>query len=658
MRIAEVAFPVPLHTGFDYFVRPGLAVGPGWRVRAEFGPRRAVGTVLRVYEGEPKMKLKPIEYALDRGPALSEELLDCALWLSRRYGAPVGECVRAVLPARLRSLDEPAEFAAAAAAPVPGASWQLTPGQVRALELIRGRVSERRPGAFLLYGVPASGKTEVYLRLIRQVVGEGGQALFIVPEISLTGPFFGEFAASLNVPVVLWHSRLGDAERRRSWLAVRRGLVKVVVGARSAALLPFSSLRLSVVDEEQDESFKQEGQAPNYHARDVVLRRTKAFGAVAVLGSATPSLESWVAVRRGELELVNMPERVSAARRPAITLLAPPAGRCVAPELAEKLRQRLERREQSIVLVNRRGHSTVLMCFKCGWVDRCASCGVAKIQHEAGPGAFELRCHHCEARSPLPERCPKCANPVLRAMGAGTQKVVSELKKLLPAARILRMDRDTLSRREQDRQLYESFRAGRADILVGTKLVAKSFHFPEVTLVGVVDADAMLHMPDFRASERTMQLLVQVAGRSGRADKPGEVVLQTLHPEHLAVRSAAAGDYGAFVDAELGLRRELGYPPFCALVRLLWSGKNEDAVAAAAASECGRLREALTPCGHEVVGPAPAVLPKEGGRFRYHALVKVSDPEAALDGVLARLRGAALPASVRLRINVDPYDLF
>jgi primosomal protein N' (replication factor Y) len=658
MRIAEVAFPVPLHTGFDYFVREGQIIRPGARVRAEFGPRRAVGTVLRVYEGEPRMKLKPIDFSFDREPALSQELLDCAQWLARRYGAAIGECIRAVLPSYLKSLDEPVSCAAAPPAPSPVPGWELTPGQARALQLVSGRLAERRPGNFLLYGVPASGKTEVYLRLIRQVVAAGGQALFLVPEISLTGPFFAEFAASLSVPVVLWHSRLNHAERRKSWLAIRRGLVKVVVGARSAALLPFRDLRLAVVDEEQDDSFKQEGLSPNYHARDVVLHRARVFGGVALLGSATPSLESWASARRGELELVPMSQRVSAVSRPAITLLPPPAGRCVSDGLAEKLRQRLARGEQSIVLANRRGYSTVLMCFKCGWVDRCRACGVARIRHELEGGSFELRCHHCESRTPVTERCPGCGNEALRAMGAGTQKVVSELKKLLPGARILRMDRDTISRRREDLKLYDTFRSGQADVLVGTKLVAKSFHFPEVTLVGVVDADSMLHMPDFRASERTMQLLVQVAGRSGRAGKAGEVLLQTLHPEHLAVRGAVAGDYGAFADAELGLRRELGYPPYSALVRLVWTGKQEAAVAEAAQTAAERFRAELSPSGHEVVGPAPAVLPKEGGKFRYHALVKVSDWEANLERVLGRLRAADVPHALRLKINVDPYDLF
>ncbi len=657
MRIAEVAFPVPLRTGFHYEVPAGLSVLPGMRVRAEFGRRYASGLVISVFEGEPERRLKPVSAVLDPEPILSAEMLDLASWMSRRCGAAIGESIKALLPSFIRSGQEPVELPPSPPHRSSAASWDLTAGQAEALERIARSLDERSPASFLLYGVPASGKTEVYLRLIRRVVAAGGQALFLVPEISLTRPFFDEFTASLDVPVVLWHSRLTPRERRLSWLAISRGQVRVVVGARSASLLPFRDLRLVVVDEEQDESFKQEGGAPLYHARDVVLHRSRTFGGVTVLGSATPSLESWRSAKSGELTMVSMPQRVSAAARPSVGLLPLPFGRCLDAELVAKLQARLSRGEQSILLVNRRGHSTVVMCPKCGWVDRCPSCGVAKIQHETS-GGFELCCHHCGKKDPMPAQCPKCAHPNLRAMGAGTQKVVAELKRFLPNARVLRMDRDSLSKREEDRRLYESFRRGEADILVGTKLVAKSFHFPEVTLVGVVNADTMLHMPDFRSSERTMQLLTQVAGRSGRAEKPGEVVLQTLAPEHLAVRGALAGDYAAFADEELVLRRELGYPPFTVLVRLLWIGKNEETLVRCATESAEALRAGLAPLGHEVVGPAPAILPKERGLLRYHALIKVADPERNLDGVLARVRQTVLPSAIRLKVNVDPYDLF
>lgn len=659
-RIAEIAFPVPLPKGFHYLVPPGLEVSPGARVRAPFGPRWAVGVVVRVFEGEPDRPLKAIGALVDREPALDEELVALARGMAQDLAAPIGECVRAVLPSFVKDLGEtvareefirpPREQAAP--------SFQLTAGQKNALEVMVSRLQARRAATVLLYGVPASGKTEVYLRLIREAIKDGGQALFLLPEISLTQPFFEEFSASLGAPVVLWHSKLGARARRRAWLALRRGEVSVVVGARSAALLPFPKLRLAVLDEEQDESFKQEGQSPLYHAREIALTRCARANALCVLGSATPSLEAWQMAKTGRAELVAMPDRVSKISRPKVESVAPPregAG-CISEELLAKIKDRLARREQSILLVNRRGFANFIMCRKCAWVDRCPDCGVALIEHKSENG-FILRCHHCERKKPAPQACGRCGKGPLRAAGVGTQKVVDEVQRALPGVRVLRMDGDTVSKESRtDDKIYRQFLQRKADILVGTKLVAKSFHFPDVTLVGVVDADTMLNMPDFRSSERTMQLLAQVAGRSGRAEKAGEVLLQTLHPEHVAIAKTMDGDYGAFADSELSARRELKYPPFAALVRLLWLGKNEGAAIEAAEASCGSLRLMLAEHACEVVGPAPAVIRMASGQHRVHALLKV--PEGKLAAALAAARAVPLPSTVKLKVNVDPYDLF
>ena len=660
MRIAEVAFPVPLPKGFHYRVPDAMPIAAGTRVRAPFGARSASGMVLSVFDGEPGRPLKFLERAIDSSPALGAEGVECARWMSRRFGAPIGECVKALVPAYVKSLDESASPAAGFAQA--GPALALTPGQARALERLNALLDERKPARAVLFGVPASGKTEVYLRLIRRALERGGQALFLLPEIALTRPFFDEFQASLGAPVALWHSGLTPRERRLTWLAVRRGDVKVVVGARSACLLPFRDLSLAVLDEEQDESFKQDGAAPFYHARDVALERARAFGALAVLGSATPSLEAWDLARRGEAELVLMPERVSRLEKPSVRVLPPPGfGEVLSEELVAGMKLRLERREQVILLVNRRGFSTLTMCGKCRWIDRCAACGVAKISHEGpasedGRATWRLVCHHCGKTWPPPSVCGKCGEAAVRVSGVGTQKVAAEVKLRLPGARVLRMDRDTLSKQSRrEESLYDRFRARRADVLVGTKLVAKSFHFPDVTLVGVVDADTMLHMPDFRSAERTMQMLLQVAGRSGRADKPGEVVLQTLSPDHEAIKGAAAGDYAAWADGELAARRELRYPPSASLLRAVLAGKDEARVVAAARSLAALLSEQLG-LEAEVVGPAPALLREVRGKFRHHLLVKLAP--ARVSAALACARGKPQPSGVRLTIDVDPYDLF
>jgi primosomal protein N' (replication factor Y) len=638
-------------------------------VRVPFGPRRQTGVVLRVFDGEPARPLKPLEAALDARPALSAEALDCAAFMARRFGAPIGECFKGLIPSSLKSLDEPAPFAARPVRPAAsetgaaGAAkaFELTPGQANAVARLDAALAAKTHKNVLLFGVPASGKTEVYLRLIRRAIAEGGQALFLLPEISLTTPFFDEFAASLGAPVALWHSRMTPREKRLNWLGVQRGDVKVVVGARSAVLLPFKDMRLVVLDEEQDESFKQDGQSPCYHARDVALHRAEAFGALAVLGSATPSIEAWDMVRRRSAELLAMPDRVSAVPRAPVRMI-PPAryGDSLADELVDMMKDRLARKEQVILMVNRRGFATLTRCGKCRWIDRCPDCGVAKIQHDAaeseqpelGQARWILVCHHCGKTWPPPGACGACGDPSVRVSGVGTQRVAAEVKRRLPGARVLRMDRDTVSKeRRLEEKVYDQFRARRADVLVGTKLVAKSFHFPDVTLVGVVDADTMLHMPDFRSSERTMQLLAQVAGRAGRADKPGEVVLQTLSPDHPAVSGAASGDYGAWADEELAARRELGYPPAGGLVRLVVSD-TQDERAHAAAEALGAALKLLPET--EVVGPAPALLHQVRDRFRQQLLVKL--PPARVEACLAAARAHKLPSTCRLSLDPDPYD--
>lgn len=663
MRIAEIAYPLPLDRAYSYLVPPHLEARllPGMRVRAPFGPRTMTGIALAVKDGEPSRQLKAVEAVLDQEPLLPAESLELARWLARSYCASVGECLKLLLPAPFwtpRPLPPaaPPAFPARPAAAPP--SFTLTASQANAVEELGRRVSEKAFSATLLFGVPASGKTEVYLRLIRRAAEAGGQSLFLLPEISLTAPFFEEFRASLELPVALWHSQLGARERRSTWLGLRSGSIKVVVGARSACLLPFADLRLAVVDEEQDESFKQEGQAPLYHARDVVLERARRHGAAVVLGTATPSLEAYSRAAAGEWGLVRMDERVSRLRPPPVAVLAHPnvPGRCLSPELLERIKARLAAREQAILLVNRRGYSNFSICRKCGWVSRCDSCSVALIHHQDGEG-YQMRCHHCGRRFPVPSSCGRCRLGPLQFSGTGTQKVVSELKAALPGVRVLRMDRDTVSKQgKAEQSLYAKFLAGEADVLVGTKLVAKGFHFPRVTLVGIVDADTMLHMPDFRSAERTAQLLVQVAGRSGRADRPGEVCLQTSEPAHYAIQAVARGEYEHFARQELEFRRELAYPPSATLVRLLLSGPKEETVREAAKAAAGTLRERLGERA-EVLGPAPGVHAKLQGRFRHHMLVKAKD-ERALEDVLSELKRLELPSTVRPKVNVDPYDLF
>ncbi|TBR23453.1 primosomal protein N' [bacterium] len=677
MRIAEVAMPVPLEKAFDYEVPPALAasVAPGSRVRGPFGPRTLVGFVLSVRDGEPTRELKPLAKAMDPEPLLTAEQMALARWLAVRYCAPIGECVRSLVPPSLRSAMRPVFLPKAGPLPeppeAPPAGFELTAGQSASFKRLDALLEARRYAAALIHGVPASGKTEVYLRLLRRAARGGGQALFLVPEIALTKPFFAEFSAGMGLPVALWHSGVGAKAKREAWLGLRAGSVRVVVGARSAALLPFKDLRLVVVDEEQDESYKEDDNAPYYHARDVVMERAKTAGALVVLGSATPSLESYsLAVPGGPVELLRMDERVAKGTPPPVVRVLARRGLerdCLSPELLAAVKERLQLREQVILLVNRRGYSNFVMCQGCSWVARCPTCAVAFVHHKgaaadlqdlfAGPAGYSLLCHHCGKDEPVPAVCGRCGKGPLKFSGVGTQKVVEELRSKLPGARVLRMDGDsTAGEKATEAGVWGAFRDGKADILVGTKLVAKGYHFPRVTLVGVVDADTMLSMPDFRAAERTVQMLVQAAGRAGRADKAGLVILQTAQPAHYAIQSVARGDYAGYAREELGLRRDLRYPPAASLARLLFLGKTEKATRAAGEAVAEALRAGSSD-PDAVLGPAPGVHSKFEDWWRWHVLVKAADP-AKLAEAVAAAKAVPLPSGVRVKVNVDPYDMF
>lgn len=677
--IGEVAQPVPVRRTFDYEIPESLlpSAHPGVRVRAPFGPRSLVGTLLSVRRAVPERALKAIDSILDAEPFLGPDMLELASWLARRYGAAPGDCHRALLPAFLKhprkgprglpgagretAGGEPVASAAVeASGSGSGApAHSLTQGQSAAVSELAGMLRRGRFAAAILFGVPASGKTEVYLRLMREAVSMGGQTLYLLPEISLTYPFFDALRGRAGFPIALWHSRLGTRARRSFWAGVRDGSIRAVIGARSACLLPFKALRLAVVDEEQDESYKQEAPAPCYHAREVVLERARRSGALVLLGSATPSLEAVAAAESGGWPLLRLNERVFQGSGPRVEIVGRPRSRgaCLGPELLDRIKDRLGRREQVILLANRRGYSNFALCRKCGWVARCAPCGVAYIHHQEA-GGYCLRCHHCGRREDVPRACAKCGEEVLAFSGIGTQRVVSELESMLPGARVLRMDRDSVCKEKGgDSRLYERFRSGQADILVGTKLVAKGYHFPDVTLVGVVDADTMLHMPDFRVAERTVQLLLQAAGRSGRAEKAGEVLLQSAHPSHYALQAVARGDYLRFVRQELEFRKELHYPPFSTLLRAVLSGTPEGAVRDASEALAEFLRRRWPASSAEVLGPSAAVILKARGRFRHHLLLKLKQ-DGLLEQALSAFSEFRTPAGVRARLLVDPYDLF
>ncbi len=549
----------------------------------------------------------------------------------------------------------------------------LHPSQSAALGAITDALGAGRSGTFLLEGVTGSGKTEVYLRALRAARDAGRTGIVLVPEIALTPQTVRRFTAHFPGEVAVLHSRMSPGERLDAWTRIADGVYPVVVGPRSAIFAPVLSLGLVVVDEEHEASYKQFDPAPRYHARDVAVMRAHVAGAVCVLGSATPSLESVANARAGKYTHLRMAERVPVAGRDAAPL---PDVRVVSltrereirrlkgalsHDLREAIRARLARGEQTILLQNRRGYAPVLTCESCGFTPTCRDCAVSLTVHHTH-GAAQLRCHYCGRAERVPVACPQCGEHDLRRLGAGTQRVEEELAAVFPDARLLRMDLDTTARRGAHRRLLDSFGRGEADILLGTQMVAKGLDFPRVTLVGVVDADTGMLLPDFRAAERAFALLAQVAGRAGRHDLEGEVLLQTRNPDHPAVRYALAHDVAGFQAHELGERRALGYPPFGRLVGAEAKGPGEATTRRLADGFARALtREAERIAGAHVLGPVAALVGRVQRQWRFHTLLRAprTVPHAVLAAAVRRAVAAApAPAGHRLNVDVDPVGLY
>ena len=538
----------------------------------------------------------------------------------------------------------------------------LTPEQTTALSTLNEHLDKDSFAALLIHGVTGSGKTRVYLDAIERVLANGGGAIVLVPEISLTPQTTRRFKARFGDRVAVIHSQLTAGERYDAWRQLHAGVKSVAVGPRSAVFAPVRNLRLIVVDEEHDGSYKQEEPDPRYHARDVAVVRAQYAGAIAVLGSATPSLESLENARRGKYTLINMPSRIDSRPMPKVTVVDMRSERegnnwsSISRMMRSEIRERLRRNEQVVILQNRRGFSPVVQCRECGEMVECRYCKVSMTYHRADQ---RLKCHYCGDIQRMPETCPKCGSQSIRYGGSGTQKVQDEITKSFPETPLIRMDQDTTRRKGAHHLLLEEFRQRRASILLGTQMVSKGLDFPDVTLVGVISADTGLGMPDFRAGERTFQLLTQVAGRTGRGSQPGEVIIQTYQPEHPAVLAAREHDVITFSEAELAIREELGYPPFGRLVLCQLKGTSEQ-LCVEAANRVGEIARQVAPDTVEILGPTEAPIARIARYWRRHVVLKGSS-SAALRSTSReiRLRFGRLSygRKVQLTIDIDPMTI-
>lgn len=655
----EVVFPGPARDAYSYRAGPFAGrLAPGQRVKAPFGPRLAVGFVVGTghapaFRGSGN--IRTLAALVDPAPLLTPSLVALARWMADYYWAGLGTCLNAALsaasapPARPVPDDEPFDRE-----DPPPENVALTPGQQDILAALQAQLAgtDRRPA--LLLGVAASGKTEIYLRLAAAVAADGRQALFLVPEIALTAQMAAWAQARFGPRAAVLHSRLARGEHYRLLHRARRGALDLVIGTRSALFTPLARPGLIIVDEEFDRSFK-ETRAPRYHARETALARGALEQALVVLGGATPSLEAWQRAQSGEMRLFRLEEKVFGTAPPRVHLVdrraaGGPGRRREAPVsdgLRRLIEARLLRREQVVILVDRRTRAVGLACRRCGHRMRCDHCRV-NLAYQKSAG--RLACPYCSRSGPPPPACPGCGSRSLGPKSTGLKAVAQELQRLFPGHAVI-----TAAGAEATDPLAD-FRGGRGEILVGTRLVAKGHHFPAVTLAAVIGADRALNQPDFRAAEQTFQVLLQLAGRAGRCLPGAEVLIETRHPEHYAFTSVAAFNPEQFYTQELAFRREAGYPPFGQLANIVFSGRREEPLAAKTATWGQRLAAAADSGGGrvELLGPAPCWQAKRRGLHRRHIILKAARA-GEITALLAALPGLATAPGIA--VDIDPVDL-
>jgi primosomal protein N' (replication factor Y) (superfamily II helicase) len=658
-RFAEVAVPLPMRQSFTYRIPDELQRSDliGRAVRVPFRGRKLVGVVVGGSFEASRKGLRAINDWVGDDYCIVEEDRALAEWIAEYYGCAVGEAMGLFLPPRPGTRARAVKQSDSVEALLP---LDPTAAQIAAIDAVLPSLRGSRFESFVLHGVTGSGKTEVYLRLIGEALELGRSALVLLPEIALTPQTLSRVHERFPGKVAAYHSRLSHGERCAVWEAAARGEIPVVVGPRSAGFVPRPKLGLIVVDEEHDSSYKAEDR-PRYHARDVALWRGQRWNIPVVLGSATPSLESWQNAVAGKHRRLRLADRVGGgAGLPTVDVLDrredENKSSPLSPRLVDAIEGCLGRGEQAIVFHNRRGFARWMQCHECGEVLECPRCDISLTYHLRGE---RLHCHYCGHEKPAPLSCPSCEAGGLRQHGAGTQRVEIALETLFPQARVLRLDQDSTGRKHSHQKILDAFENGEADLLVGTQMVAKGLHFPRVTLVGVIDADVGLHFPDFRAHERSFALLTQVAGRSGRT-APGRVIVQTYDPEHRVLESARHHDVEGFFERELVQRRQLSYPPFGRLCAVLVTAPTKEQLDAGLDWLAQGLQSILRSTEVALLGPAHAMLPRINRRYRGQIVLKGAVSAAAKGAILDlfdELKARPRAGRLDLHLDVDPQHL-
>jgi len=656
---ADVAFNKPIEP-LTYIVSENMVeLQPGMRVLVEIKRKNFVGMVYRLKKSTnlKPQEIKPVIKILDKTPILNQDLIELAEWIADYYLCSVGEALWTIAPKGFSSGRKNKKVNAAGFPNGDENQITLTPDQEEVYNSLLGSFNNESKKNFLLYGITGSGKTEIYLRVIHRVVELGRGAILLVPEISLTPQTVRYFSKRMGDHLAILHSRLTPAEKLNEWRGILSGQKKVVIGARSAVFAPLNSIGIIIVDEEHETSYKSE-ETPRYNAKSVAYHRARKHGATLLFGSATPSVESFfLAKSSGQFELLNLPRRVLNQKLPhtRISDLRKVKGeKYISTPLFKAIEKRLKNREQVILFLNRRGYSPYVYCKNCGHVFKCRHCDITLTFHQKQK---RLACHYCGYKEDPPEVCSNCGDEHINYSGFGTEKIEKVLNEYFPGAVVVRMDTDTVKRRTSLSEILGAFAKREIDILIGTQIVTKGLHFPEVTLVGVLNADIPLNFPDFRSAERTFNLITQVAGRAGRGEKGGEVIIQTYNPVHYAIQTAKNQDYEEFFIREMKYRENLIYPPLCRIIRLVFRGENYKTLFDDAGYAVSFIKE-NTSSYISLLGPAFCPFSRIKKNYRVHIIIK-AEKIAPLKPVLRELYSLMCKKRYRqyLEIDIDPVNM-
>lgn len=668
ISLVQVAVPLPVAGSFTYRLPEHLIsrAQPGMRVQVPFRNRTITGFVVDDEADDINGQPKEVIELLDSKPVLSNHLLRLGKWMSDYYFSSWGEALQNMLPKYFlstRSANRSQMEGEIKPPPAPvdkPAAIELNAEQVKAFSVLEGLIAEKKFHEVFLFGVTGGGKSELYIRAIKEVLKQGRSVICLVPEIALTEQIKRFFIHHFHDQLEILHSKLTDRDRWNAWERIRAEEKRVVLGARSAVFAPAPHLGLIIMDEEQEGSYKQD-QTPRYHAREVARWRARDLNALFLMGTATPTLETMYRVKNGDTTMLTLTKRFDGREMPIVKIIDLKQAQeiskkniIISSQLERAIEEALGSKHGVLLLLNRRGFSTHIRCLQCHDVLNCPNCAVCLTYHQE---TDEALCHYCNHHIKVPSVCAKCKHPFFKFGGIGTEKVESETARLFPNAKVARLDRDTTRKRGAHEQILARFRSGEVDILIGTQMIAKGFDFPHVTLVGVVNADTGLLLPDFRSAERTFQLLAQMAGRSGRGKHKGTVLIQTYSPEHYAIRYASKHEFTGFFSEELERRRTLAYPPFKRFVNIMFRGKNEKDVYETSFKVAKTFEHILKGESIELIGPAPLPLYRLRGHYRWHFMLRADEFESKQTLIRKALTESKAKKGVHLAVDADPMTI-